>query len=91
MPEDKDFGQRAAAQGFRWTYAPDMRVTHPARRDWAELSRQVAAADPREPIDVERQKPAGRLRFLLRAWAMPLSPFVHAVPILWSPKLHRFQ
>lgn len=90
VAEDKDFGQRAAAQGFRWTYAPDMRVTHPARRDWAELRAKWRRLT-REAYNIERQKPAGRLRWLIRAWAMPLSPFVHALPILWSPKLHRFR
>jgi glycosyltransferase involved in cell wall biosynthesis len=90
VAEDKDFGQRAAAKGFRWTYAPDMRVTHPARRDWAELCAKWRRLT-REAYNIERQKPAGHLRWLTRAWAMLLSPFVHAVPIVWSPKLHRFR
>jgi glycosyltransferase involved in cell wall biosynthesis len=90
VAEDKDFGQRAAAQGFRWTYAPDVRVAHPARRDWAELRAKWRRLT-REAYNIERQKPAGHLRWLTRAWAMLLSPFVHAVPILWSPKLHRFR
>jgi glycosyltransferase involved in cell wall biosynthesis len=90
VAEDKDFGQRAAAKGFRWTYAPDMRVAHPARRDWADLCAKWRRLTG-EAYNIERQKPAGRLRWLIRAWAMPLSPFVHALPVLWCPKLHRFR
>jgi glycosyltransferase involved in cell wall biosynthesis len=90
VSEDKDWGQRAAEKGFRWAYIPDMRVSHPARRNWPELRAKWRRLT-RETYNSERQKPGGRLRWLIRAWAMPLSPFVHTVPILWSPKLHRFR
>ncbi len=88
VSEDKDWGQRAAALGYRWIYAPDLRVTHPARRDWPEL-RAKWRRITRESYMTERQRPFGRLRFLLRTWALPLSTLPHAVHILRSTKLHR--
>lgn len=37
VAEDRDWGQRATAQGLRIAYLPDMIVHHPARRSFAEL------------------------------------------------------
>ena len=37
VPEDKDWGQRAHALGYRWSFAPDAKVLHPARRSWPQL------------------------------------------------------
>lgn len=37
LPEDLEWGRRAAAKGFRLDYAPDAVVRHPARRSWEEL------------------------------------------------------
>jgi glycosyltransferase involved in cell wall biosynthesis len=90
VSEDKDWGQRAARLGFRWAYAPDVRVTHPARHDFAEL-RSKWRRITRETCATERQKPLGTLRFLLRSWALLLSPLPHAVHILGSSKLRRLR
>ena len=40
VAEDLDWGQRAVAAGFMFRYASDAAVSHPARRDWNELSRK---------------------------------------------------
>jgi len=37
VAEDRDWGKRATAQGYEITYAPRMRVYHPARRTFLEL------------------------------------------------------
>jgi glycosyltransferase involved in cell wall biosynthesis len=90
VSEDKDWGQRAAGLGFRWIYASDARVMHPARYDWTELLSKWRRIT-RETYETERQKPLGTLRFLLRSWALPLSPLPHAVHILRSSKLRRLR
>src|SRR5271165_81940 len=40
VAEDRDWGLRAVEAGCRWRFAPDAIVSHPARRDWAELTRK---------------------------------------------------
>jgi glycosyltransferase involved in cell wall biosynthesis len=89
VSEDKDWGRRAVAKGFRWTYAPEVQVSHPARRDWEGL-RSKWRRITRESYRLEREKPFGRLRWILRAWAVLFSPLVHAARILRSPELPRF-
>lgn len=88
VSEDKDWGQRATALGFRWTYAPDVQVSHPARRDWEGLKSKWRRIT-RETYRLESEKPFGRLRWMVRAWAVLFSPLIHAVRILRSPKLAR--
>ena len=90
VSEDKDWGQRAAALGYRWIYAPDVRVTHPARHDWTELLSKWRRIT-RESYMTARQKPFGAFGFLLRSWALPFSILPHAVHILRSSKLHRLR
>ena len=88
VSEDKDWGQRAVAKGFRWTYAPDVQVSHPARRDWKGLEskwRRITS----ESYRLEREKPFGRLRWIVRAWAVLFSPLINAGRILRSPQLPR--
>jgi len=72
MAEDRDWGQRAVKMGYEISYAPRMRVYHPARRSFPELflkwDRQLAH-DYGEITDG-----AGRMRWWLKAAAMGLSP-----------------
>jgi glycosyltransferase involved in cell wall biosynthesis len=89
VSEDKDWGRRALNLGFRWAYVPDVLVAHPARRDWEEL-RNKWRRITRETYTLEKERPFGRLRWFLRAWAVLLSPLIHIVSILRSPKLERF-
>jgi glycosyltransferase involved in cell wall biosynthesis len=86
VSEDKDWGRRATAQGLRWSYAPAVRVSHPARRDWEELKGKWRRIT-RETYELEKEKPYGRLRWLLRAWVVLFSPLVHAARALGSPRL----
>ncbi len=37
VAEDRDWGHRATAKGYRIRFVPEMRVYHPARQDIAEL------------------------------------------------------
>ena len=39
---DLEWGQRIFAAGYRQVYAPTVRVRHPARRTWGEMTRKTA-------------------------------------------------
>jgi glycosyltransferase involved in cell wall biosynthesis len=90
VSEDKDWGQRASAQGFRWKYAPNARVSHPARREWEEL-RSKWRKTIHETYRLANERPAGRLRWMLRSWMVLCSPVPHSWNVLCSPKLNRFR
>lgn len=88
VAEDRDWGQRAVALGYRWGYEPRASVSHPARRDWPELKRKWRRATE-EAYSGMRQKPFGKLRWVMRSWLILLSPFYHAMTVLGSSKLNR--
>jgi glycosyltransferase involved in cell wall biosynthesis len=86
VSEDVDWGRRAVAAGYRWRYAADVVVSHPARRDWAELvqkSRKVS----REAFAYAIEKPNGRMLWFLRSFAILASPFAHWIVVARSNKL----
>ncbi len=89
VPEDVDWGHRALALGYRWRYAPEARAAHPARRDWADLTRKWRRLVSEAYADV-KEKPFGKLRWILRSWVVLLSPFFHVAAVLRSTKLDRF-
>ncbi len=86
VAEDVDWGRRAVAAGFRWTYAADVVVSHPARRNWTELSQKWRKAS-REAFAATIEKPNGRILWLLRSLAVLASPLVHWVEVARSEKL----
>jgi len=88
VSEDKDWGRRAVAMGYRWRYAPQARVSHPARRDWDELTRKWRRLTA-ESYELLLEQPAGAIRWLARSWIVLVSPFAHATTVLLSPKLDR--
>jgi glycosyltransferase involved in cell wall biosynthesis len=88
VSEDKDWGQRAVAMGFRWKYAPDLRVSHPARRNWEEL-RGKWRRTLRETYPLAKERPFGRVRWIVRSWIVLLSPLPHTLNVLRSPNLDR--
>ncbi len=89
VSEDVDWGQRAVALGYRWRYAPDAAMAHPARRDWADLTRKWRRVI-KETYATEREKPLGNLRWILRSWLVLLSPLIHVPTVLRSTKLKGF-
>jgi glycosyltransferase involved in cell wall biosynthesis len=89
LPEDVDWGRRAAALGFRLRYAADVVVEHPARRDWAGLIRKWRLTTSNH-YALARQTPFGRLRFFGRSWLILISPVIHIPVALCSGKLRTF-
>jgi GT2 family glycosyltransferase len=72
VAEDRDWGRRATARGWRIRFVPGMRAYHPARAGFAELARKWERQSAHDYADACR-RPGGRLRFALKALAMPLS------------------
>jgi glycosyltransferase involved in cell wall biosynthesis len=86
VAEDRDWGQRATGMGYRIRYVPSMKVYHPARDDFAQLTKKwdrhmahdfSAAAETR----------GGKLRFLIKTLAMAPSAFVEFPRVLFSDRV----
>ncbi len=86
VAEDRDWGQRAFARGVRITWAPEMVAYHPARTTFAELARKWDRHTAHD-FEVILAKPLGRLRWILRAGAMVLSPVAQVPRVLASRRI----
>ncbi len=86
VAEDLDWGKRAIAAGYRFHYDSDVVVSHPARRDWAELTQKWRKAS-REAFAATIERPNGRAVWFLRSFAILASPFAHWLVIARSQKL----
>jgi glycosyltransferase involved in cell wall biosynthesis len=78
--EDVDWGKRASKMGYRWVCATDSVVSHPARRDWSELTKKWRRLAKESFIGIQEQ-PSWRSRWIARTLAMPLSPFFHVARV----------
>ncbi len=86
IAEDLDWGRRAHAAGYPTRYRPDMLVFHPARSDFAALTRKWQRHirhDWHEHRDLGR----GGWRWRLRAAAMVASVPVEAIKLFRSRRL----
>ena len=86
VSEDVDWSHRARALGFEIGYEPNAVVGHPARRTWSELHAKWARVSS-ESYLLMRPKPLGRLRWMARTWALPLSAIAHTPRVLRSREL----
>ncbi|NWG46207.1 MAG: glycosyltransferase [Alphaproteobacteria bacterium] len=82
-PEDVDWCHRARAKGYRLAYVEAARVSHPARRSWAELESKWRRTS-REAFRAARDQPGWRWRWPARALLVLVSPFAHAGRVLGS-------
>lgn len=87
VAEDRDWGHRATAAGYRIDWAPEMLAFHPARTTFAELARKW---DRHTAHDFEMRVTglAGRAKWILRTVAMALSPLAHAPRVFGSARIH---
>jgi glycosyltransferase involved in cell wall biosynthesis len=87
--EDMEWGQRACSAGFRFRYAPEMIVFHPARRSLGELyakwDRQI-----QHYLNMAQGKPAWKIRWIVRAFAILGSPVVDFAKVLGSDRIQGF-
>ncbi|MDB5661567.1 MAG: glycosyltransferase [Cypionkella sp.] len=86
LSEDLDWCHRARDLDYKLTCAEDLRVAHPSRSDWAALRRKWLRLT-QEEFGVNGSTFKRRLRWGLKALAMPASIFVHAPKLLFSPRL----
>ena len=85
-PDDKEWGQRASAAGYRWRYSPGVLVSHPARRDWAGLTQKWRRITQMAFVAM-LEKPSGRLRWFLRSFVVLASPLVDWATVATALKL----
>jgi GT2 family glycosyltransferase len=89
LSEDEEWCLRARSKGFRIALEERLRVGHPTRPDWPSLVRKWKRLN-REMFGLRVQRRGnlrGRLEWLLRGMAMPLSAIAHVPRILRNPRL----
>ena len=85
VAEDRDWGQRATAKGYRIRYVEGMKVYHPARKTFAELARKW---DRQTAHDYAKAKTEGRLpQFAVKMLAMGPSPLAEIPRLLASDRI----
>ena len=87
VSEDVDWSRRATGAGFRLGYAPKAVIGHPARRDWAELVRKWRRLN-QETFGLACERRGGRIWWLMRSLALPLSAVAHTPRVLFSDQLY---
>jgi glycosyltransferase involved in cell wall biosynthesis len=81
VSEDREWGNRAVSKGFSLNYAPSVLVSHPARRNWEELTakwRRIV----NQTFQFQSGRPYSKLRWALFCLAVLLSPLVHFMKII---------
>ena len=86
VAEDRDWGQRATAKGYRIRYVPEMMVYHPARQRFAELRQKWDRHMAHDYIRA-RLQPGGRLKWAVKMLAMGLSPLAEIPRIVRSDRI----
>ncbi|MCB1333346.1 MAG: glycosyltransferase family 2 protein [Roseivivax sp.] len=86
--EDLDWCRRAVGLGYRIVYEDRLRVAHPSRQDWPALKRKWKRLSE-ESFGVNGNAPAARLKWALKALAMPVSILVHTPRVLQHQALSR--
>jgi glycosyltransferase involved in cell wall biosynthesis len=76
MSEDLDWCQRATAKGYGLVHEDALRVAHPTRSDWAALERKWHRLTD-ETWGLQGSGGAARIKWAVRALAMPLSALAH--------------
>lgn len=89
VSEDSDWSYRATAKGYALIYEDGLRVSHPSRADWSALKAKWRRLTQESFALLQSQRPGlpGRLRWTLKALAMPASALAHLPKLLLSPKL----
>jgi len=86
VSEDRDWSFRATAKGYRLRYEDGLRVGHPSRADWPAL-RAKWRRTTQEMFGQTGGGTGARLKWALKALAMPASILAHLPKLMTSPKL----
>ncbi|MCF8708539.1 glycosyltransferase family 2 protein [Rhizorhapis sp. SPR117] len=89
LSEDKDWCHRAIAKGYSLGYAAMAEVAHPARHDWQELKGKFRRINQESYSYIVLTEKYGRLLWLVRSFALPLSILPHGLKIVTTSKLRR--
>ena len=87
VAEDNDWCLRARAAGFKIGYGDRSVVGHPARRNWTELLGKWRRVNT-DNFGLAVRLKAGRLRWFMRTFLLPLSAVVHTPKALTSDRVH---
>jgi GT2 family glycosyltransferase len=87
VSEDVEWCHRAIAAGYRIGYAEKAVAGHPARRTWPELLHKWKRLNS-ETYLLYADRPGGRLKWLVRSLALPLSAVAHSPKVLASRELN---
>lgn len=87
VSEDAEWTMRAVANGYTLRYADDLVVSHPSRQDWKALSTKWRRMT-NESYQLNGTDAKARIRWAIRALAMPVSVLVHVPKILKSSALN---
>lgn len=86
VSEDREWTMRAVAQGYSLIYRDEFCVSHPSRQDWPALKAKWRRTT-QEGYQLNGTNAASRLRWAIRALAMPASAVVHTPKVVSSNKL----
>lgn len=86
VSEDLEWCRRATAAGHRLVYDADLAVSHPTRSDWPALAKKWRRLTAEE-FGLQQ----GRMRWIAKALAMPISALAHAPRVLSHPALTRHE
>lgn len=88
VSEDQEWCLRARSLGLRIAYEEKAVVGHPARRSWPDLIRKWSRLVS-EQYMITREWRFGRLRWLMKTWALPFSIPAHLPRVFFSRRLSR--
>lgn len=86
VAEDRDWGQRATAKGYRIRYVAGMKVYHPARARFAELCQKWDRHMAHDFVRA-RQSRGGRVKWAVKMLAMGVSPLAEVPRVLMSDRV----
>jgi glycosyltransferase involved in cell wall biosynthesis len=86
VAEDREWGHRATAKGYRFRYVPGMRVYHPARPDFASLCQKWSRQTSHDYTE-GKVRPLWRLKWAVKMLAMGLSPLAEIPRVLASDRI----
>lgn len=86
VSEDQEWCLRSRAMGLHIAYAPEAEVGHPARAAWPDFIRKWRRLVA-EQYMITREWRFGRLRWLIKSWALPVSIVAHLPRVLASDRL----
>ena len=87
VAEDREWSQRAASMGVELDFDDDFAASHPSRQNWDQLQRKWRRLAS-EAYHLDVHEAGDRVKWAVKALAMPASAVVHAPQVLRHPDLN---